>query len=90
MENRKEGVSLIYQTNQKQQIMTTKSIKTLTTRMITDSNCVLKAELLEIKGNFAIIYFDGKVSRKKIHTSYDGSKYIFPCGKYSMCPTFDI
>jgi hypothetical protein len=67
-----------------------KSIKTLSTCLITDSNCKITAELLEIKGNFAVIYFDKKILRKKIMTSYDGTKYIFPNGKYSMCPTFDI
>ena len=66
------------------------SIKTLSTRSICDHNCIFTAELLEIKGNFAIIYFDKKIVRKKIMTSYDGTKYIFPNGKYSMCPTFDL
>ena len=66
------------------------SSKTLTTRCIGDSNIIIKGELLEIKGNYAIIFFDKKIVRKKIMTSYDGTKYIFPNGKYSMCPTFDL
>ncbi len=67
-----------------------KSIKTLSTTLICDSNLVITAELLEVKGNFATIYFDKKIVRRKIMTSFDGRKYIFPSGKYSMCPTFDI
>jgi hypothetical protein len=66
------------------------SIKTLSTRSICDHNCIFTAELLEIKGNFAIIFFDKKIIKRKIMTSYDGKKYIFPNGKYSMCPTFDL
>jgi hypothetical protein len=67
-----------------------KSIKTLSTRLICDSNLIITAELLEIKGNFATIFYNKKVLRKKIMTSFDGTKYIFPDGKYSMCPTFDL
>jgi len=67
-----------------------KSIKTLTTTLITDSNLTLTAELLEIKGNFATIFFDKKIVRRKIKTGYDGTKYILPCGSYSMCPLFYI
>jgi len=66
------------------------SIKTLSTRLICDSNCIITAELLEIKGNYATIFYDKKIIKRKIMTSYDGKKYIFPDGKYSMCPTFDL
>jgi hypothetical protein len=67
-----------------------KSIQTLRTRLITDSDITLTAELLEIKGSFATIFFEGKVIRRKIKIGYDGSKYILPCGYYSMCPSFEI
>tara|TARA_R110000868_G_scaffold337249_1_gene598120 strand:- start:1343 stop:1549 length:207 start_codon:yes stop_codon:yes gene_type:complete len=67
-----------------------KGIQTLRTRLITDSNITITAELLEIKGNWATIFFDKKIVRRKIKTSFDGTKYIFPNGYYSMCPSFEI
>ena len=67
-----------------------KSIQTLKTRLITDSNCIITAELIEIKNNWATIFFDNKLVRRKIKTSYDGTKYILPYGYYSMCPAFEI
>ena len=85
---------MIYQTETNKlklkKMTTTKSIQTLKTRLATDYNIVLTAELLEIKGNYATIFFEGKVIRRKIKIGYDGSKYILPCGSYSMCPSFEI
>lgn len=66
------------------------SIKTLKTCLIGDSEIIITAELLEVKGNFATIMYDGKVIRRKIKTSYNGTKYILPNGYYSMCPSFKI
>lgn len=70
--------------------MNTKETTTLRTRLITDSQIILTAELLEIKGNFATILMDGKKLRRKIKIGYDGTKYILPFGYYSMCPSFEI
>jgi len=67
-----------------------KSLQTLRTRSICDYNCIFTAELLELKGNWATIFIDGKKVRRKIKTSYDGTKYILPYGYYSMCPSFEI
>jgi hypothetical protein len=64
--------------------------KTLTARLITDADIIITAELVAIKGNFATINFEGSVKRCKVHTSYDGSKYILPYGKYSMAPAFRL
>lgn len=66
------------------------SIQTLKTRLITDYDCVITAELIEIKNNWATIFFDNKIVRRKIKTSYDGTRYILPNGYYSMCPAFEI
>ena len=63
---------------------------TLTTRLITDYDCILTAELVSIKGNFATVIVDKEQKKVKIYTSFDGSKYILPYGKYSMCPSFKI
>lgn len=64
---------------------------TLTTRLITDSDIILTAELISIKGNFATIIFEGNTKRCKIYTSeFDGCQYILPCGKYSMAPAFRL
>jgi hypothetical protein len=65
-------------------------IKTLQTRLITDYNCILTADLLEVKGNYATILFEGKIIKKKIKTSFDGSQYILPLGSYSMAPSFSL
>jgi hypothetical protein len=67
-----------------------KGIQTLRTRLIGDSSITITAELLEIKGNFAVIFYDNKIVRRKIKTSFDGTKYIFPDGHYSMCPSFEL
>ena len=64
--------------------------KSLSTRLITDADIVITAELVSIKGNFATINFQGETKRCKIYTSYDGSKYIMPCGKFSMAPAFRL
>ena len=68
----------------------TQAIKTLSTKLITDADITITAELLDIKGNFATILFEGSVKRCKIYPNYDGSTYILPCGKYSMAPAFKL
>jgi hypothetical protein len=66
-------------------------MKTLTTRFICDYNSILTAELLSMTDKFATIKIYNEIKKCKIYTSkYDGAKYIFPLGKYSMAPTFDI
>lgn len=54
---------------------------------IGDSKAKSTCTVLERKDSFAIVLIDGKIERKKVYTSYDGSEYIFPFGKYSLCPT---
>lgn len=66
------------------------TLKTLTTKLITDADIILTADLLSIKGNFATIAFEGTQKKCKIYTSFDGSKYIMPLGKYSMAPSFKL
>lgn len=69
---------------------TMKAIKTLTSRLICDYNCIITAELLEIKGDYATILYQKNIIRRKIKTSFDGSKYILPDGNYSMAPSFTL
>lgn len=66
------------------------AIKTLKTRLITDSNIIITAELLSTTDKTATIRFENQIKKCKIYTSQDGSKYIFPNGKYSFAPIFDI
>ena len=54
---------------------------------IGDSQLKATCKVLERKNSFAIVLIDGKIERKKVYASYDGSEYIFPFGKYSLCPT---
>ena len=67
-----------------------KTTKTLTAKLITDADITLTAELVSIKGNFATILFEGATKKCKVYTSYDGSQYILPLGKYSMAPSFRL
>lgn len=66
------------------------SIKTLTARLIVDADIVIKAELLELTEKTAVIFFEGQTKRCKIYTKYDGSKFIYPSGRYSMAPIFNL
>lgn len=63
---------------------------TLTTRLINDSDIILTCTLVSITKTFATILVDGKNKRSKIYTSFDGSKYVMPYGKYSMAQVFKL
>jgi hypothetical protein len=62
----------------------------LTITFIGDAALKANCKVLDRKNSFAIVLIDGKIERKKIYTSYDGSEFIYPYGKYSMCPTARI
>jgi hypothetical protein len=59
----------------------------LTIGFICDADLKATCFVLERKGNFAIVLIDGLIARKKVYTSFDGDEFIYPYGKYSMCPT---
>jgi hypothetical protein len=58
----------------------------LTVRFITDCELRPEIQVIERKGNFAILKLaENEIVKRKIFT--DGEKeYVFPYGKYSMCP----
>lgn len=52
-----------------------------------DHNCVWTYEIVKrTKATVTIRDEYGKETRCKIHTEYSESEYIYPLGKYSMCP----
>ena len=66
-------------------------MKTITTgttlkgRSICDSDSIFSAQVIERKGAFAKIKFQGNEKRVKIHNDGD-SEFVFPDGRYSMAP----
>ncbi len=66
---------------------TVKSNQKLTCRAIGDHNCIFELTVVERKGNFATINYEGKIKRVKVYTGADGDEYLRP-DKYSMAPIF--
>ena len=69
--------------------MTTAQItagQVLNISFITDSQIKETCTVLSRSNNTAKVLIEGKIESKKIYKSYDGSEYILPYGKYSMCP----
>ena len=66
---------------------TIKSNQQLTARSICDHNCIFVLFVIERKGNFANIKYQGINKRTKVYTDSDGNEYIQP-DKYSMSPIF--
>jgi hypothetical protein len=61
--------------------------QTLTIRFIGDSELRAFCKVISRTNASAKVLIDGVVSSKKIYKSFDGSEYILPYGKYSMCPS---
>lgn len=59
---------------------------TLKGRSICDHECVFVAKVIERKGAFAKIIFQGNEKRVKVH-AFEDCEFIFPSGRYSMAPT---
>ncbi|MFZ4546735.1 MAG: hypothetical protein ACOYN4_04840 [Bacteroidales bacterium] len=65
---------------------TIKSNQTLTAKSICDNNCIFELEVIERKGNFATIKYNGKIRKTKVREFW-GEEYLRP-DTYSMAPTF--
>lgn len=61
---------------------------TISAKFICDSNTTVTAFVKERKGDFVVLLMDGKLIRKKVKKSFDGSEYVLALGSYSMAPQF--
>ena len=61
--------------------------QTLTARSICDHNCIFSLTVLERKGNFATVKFQGNEKRVKVRADEAGNEYVMPAN-YSMAPIF--
>jgi len=60
----------------------------LSARSACDHNCVFEGRVLKRSPKTVVVETDlHGVKRCKIHENEDG-EFIFPFGKYSMCPVF--
>ena len=66
---------------------TIKAGQNLTARSICDHDCIFTAQVLERKGSFATVVFQGETKRIKVHNLGDG-EFVFAAGRYSMAPVF--
>ena len=64
-----------------------KANQTLTAKSICDSECIFSLNVIERKGNFATVKFQGNTKRTKVYIDSDGNEYLMP-EKYSMAPMF--
>jgi hypothetical protein len=64
-----------------------KSNQNLTARSVCDYNCIFKLTVIERKGNFATINYEGRIKRTKVYSDREGNEYLQP-EKYSMAPIF--
>ncbi len=60
--------------------------QTLTISFICDAQLKAFCKVVSRTNSSAKILIDGKIESKKVYKSYDGSEYVLPYGKYSMCP----
>lgn len=64
-----------------------KSNQVLTARSIGDSECIFKLTVIERKGNFAKVKFQGNEKRSKVRVDSEGNEYLRP-ESYSFAPIF--
>lgn len=57
-------------------------------RSICDHNCVWEGEVLKRTTKTVTVRVDGENGPKrcKIHLDGEGNEFIYPLGRYSMCP----
>ena len=63
----------------------------LETRSICDHNSIFKAEVISRTEKTVTVKTQGKIKRCKVHVHENinnGNEFIFPYGRYSMCPVF--
>jgi len=65
---------------------TIKSNQILTAKSICDHNCIFELEVIERKGNFCTIKYDGRIRKTKVRV-FSGEEYLRP-DSYSMSPSF--
>ena len=58
--------------------------KQYSTRSICDYDCIFSITVLKRTAKTITT----ERGRTKVHVSGDGSEYVMPWGKYSMCPVF--
>ena len=59
----------------------------LSSRSICDHECIYTSTVLKRTAKTVTIDVHGDTKRCKIH-EYEGVEFIYPFGKYSMCPIF--
>ena len=59
----------------------------LSSRSICDYNCIYTSTVLKRTDKTITIDIRGDSKRCKVH-EYEGVEFIYPLGKYSMCPVF--
>ena len=59
----------------------------LSSRSICDYNCIYTSTVLNRTAKTVTINVRGENKRCKVHES-EGVEFIYPFGKYSMCPVF--
>ena len=59
----------------------------LSSRSICDYNCIYTSTVLNRTAKTVTINVRGENKRCKVH-EYEGVEFIYPLGKYSMCPVF--
>ena len=65
---------------------TIKTGQILTAKSICDHNCIFELQVIERKGNFATIQYNGIIRKTKVREFW-GSEYLRP-DNYSMAPSF--
>ena len=69
------------------EMKTIKANQNLTSRSIGDHDCIFKLSVIERKGNFAKINYDGQIRRIKVRIDFNGNEYLLP-DSYSFAPAF--
>ena len=59
----------------------------LSSRSLCDYNCIYTSTVLKRTDKTITIDIRGDSKRCKVH-EYEGVEFIYPLGKYSMCPVF--
>lgn len=62
--------------------------QTLTARSLCDYDCIYTVNVLERKGKFVRVEYQGEVKRVMVRVDSEGREYIYALGVYSMCPMF--
>ncbi len=60
---------------------------TLKARSACDYNCIFTLKVIERKGSFAMVDYNGKTRRVKVRIDSDGNEFLIP-DNYSMAPIF--